>query len=322
MSSISGAKPQTDMQTAAISVTVYDGARQPLSGVPILMTLRNGKQEVVVRDTFHDANVRFTGIQPFDNFGDSYAVIASPSGYADSGFFPVKVVAGVERQVSLLSIPKSNTLNFARARWDRLTGLWSKAKAILTEGAADPDAAAFRYSDLTEYKNGGVSACLLNLLTSMEQTNFNTGTALDLLHEIIWDRSGPFAIAPDRFFGWADPEIVVQLETAKKKGVVDSAPFDLHPGATRSYKQILFGEANLQITLHENDRKEVVGKQCLLIEPDIDYFRDPAAHFFGEVFVNAFGSMTDPRQVLALRWTAGRQAGLMDFDPLYTVDKA
>ena len=61
---------------------------------------------------------------------------------------------------------------------------------------------------------------------------------------------------------------------------------------------------------------------CVKIEPDIDYFRDPAAHLLLEVAVNAFGSLTDPRTVYALRWMAGQRAGIPEFDPLYTIEKA
>jgi len=58
------------------------------------------------------------------------------------------------------------------------------------------------------------------------------------------------------------------------------------------------------------------------VEPDIDYFKDPGAHFLLEVAVNAFGSITDPKAVYALRWIAGRRAGVPEFDPLYTIQKA
>jgi hypothetical protein len=54
----------------------------------------------------------------------------------------------------------------------------------------------------------------------------------------------------------------------------------------------------------------------------MDYFRDAAAHLLLEVAVNAFGSITDPKAVYALRWIAGRRAGIPEFDPLYTIQKA
>ena len=43
----------------------------------------------------------------------------------------------------------------------------------------------------------------------------------------------------------------------------------------------------------------------MIVEPDIDYFKDIAAHLILEVLVNAFGSLTDPS-----RFTSS--AGLRD----------
>jgi hypothetical protein len=129
-------------------------------------------------------------------------------------------------------------------------------------------------------------------------------------------------MAQDRFYGWADPAIIQQLETAKLQKKFVDAPFALHKGATRSYKQVEFGEANLQLTFHENDTLEVDGVNCVKIEPDIDYFSDTLAHLLLEVAVNATGSITDPKSVYALRWIAGLRAGIPEFDPLYTIEKA
>ena len=122
--------------------------------------------------------------------------------------------------------------------------------------------------------------------------------------------SGDSALAPDRFYAWADPAIIPQLETAKLQKEFADAPYGLHKGATRSYKQIEFGEANVQLTFHENDRLLIDGVSCVKIEPDIDYYRDPGAHLLLEVAVNAFGSLTDPQTVYVLRWIAGRHAGI------------
>lgn len=60
----------------------------------------------------------------------------------------------------------------------------------------------------------------------------------------------------------------------------------------------------------------------MLVECDIDYYRDPGAHLLLEVAVNAFGGITDPRAVYVLRWIAGRRAGTPEFDPLYTIAEA
>jgi len=145
---------------------------------------------------------------------------------------------------------------------------------------------------------------------------------LEYLKQVIWDLAGNSAMAQDRFYAWADPAILKQLEAAKAQGEFADAPFALHAGATRSYKQIECGEANLQLTFHQGDPHVVDGIECVKIEPDIDYYRDSAAHLLLEVAVNAFGSLSDPRAVYALRWIAGQRAGTPEFNPLYTIASA
>jgi hypothetical protein len=63
------------------------------------------------------------------------------------------------------------------------------------------------------------------------------------------------------------------------------------------------------------------GTQCVMIEPDIDYYKDLAAHALLEVKTNKVtNSLTDPRQVYMLRWIAGRHAGIPNFEPPYTIE--
>ena len=66
--------------------------------------------------------------------------------------------------------------------------------------------------------------------------------------------------------------------------------------------------------------------KCVKIEPDIDYYKDVAAHGLMEVIPNWIGKEvgktgpTDPRVVYALRWMATRREGLPGFNLLYTVE--
>ena len=58
----------------------------------------------------------------------------------------------------------------------------------------------------------------------------------------------------------------------------------------------------------------------MYVEPDMDYFKDPAAHLLLEVIPNGLtGNVSNPRVVYVLRWIAGRRAGVPEFDPLYTI---
>jgi hypothetical protein len=57
-----------------------------------------------------------------------------------------------------------------------------------------------------------------------------------------------------------------------------------------------------------------------MVEPDIDDYKDLAAHAIFEVIPNALThSLTDPAGVYVLRWMAGRMAGRPEFDPMYTI---
>lgn len=57
------------------------------------------------------------------------------------------------------------------------------------------------------------------------------------------------------------------------------------------------------------------------VEVDMDYFRDQGAHAILEVLPNLFTSgLTDPKRIYVLRWIAGRQAGVPDFNPPYTIE--
>jgi hypothetical protein len=62
------------------------------------------------------------------------------------------------------------------------------------------------------------------------------------------------------------------------------------------------------------------GVDCVMVEPDIDYYKDLGAHAIFEVISNALThSLTDPAQVYVLRWIAGRTAGIPEFAPMYTI---
>ena len=175
-----------------------------------------------------------------------------------------------------------------------------------------------RYSQLMENQPGSL-ASFFNLVTAMSAINLPVGTPLDYIKEVIWDNT----FAQDRFFGYADPQIIQQIITATQQGefAPEFDPSIFHGTATRSWKQIQFGEANVQLTFHENDpTKQIDGINCVKIEPDIDYYKDLGAHFLLEVVVNAVThTLTDPKQVYVLRWIAGRHAGVADFNPPYVI---
>jgi hypothetical protein len=316
------AAPATGLRPCAIKINLFSGERIPLpAGTEVLVTLRDGNQNVVPlpgNGFFRASTVILEGLPFFDNFGDKYSVVVSGKGFSQTGFTPVTVAPRTPATVDLMLLPKDASFNFRDSRWDLLQQTHPEYFNLLAAGQADPIAAQNRFTQLMEDKPA-VLACFFNLITAMSQIHLPDGSPLNYLKELVWDNT----MQQDRFFAWADPAMVDQVAQAAAQGEfapeVGTAIF--HPGATKSWKQIQFGEANVQLTFHENDKKTVGGVDCIMVEPDIDYYKDAAAHTILEVATNAIRhSLTDPRQVYVLRWIAGRHAGVANFEPPYFVE--
>ncbi len=307
----------SDVNSAQLMVNVFDGTRRPISAdVDLLITITDGFQEQVHRDFHQGPSVAFD--LPFhDNLGDNHTVVVWADGRDQVGFTPVKTNPKVFQHADLILLPKNASFNFRGARWNTLKKTNPDLITLLAHGAASDAAAKDRYTQLMETRAPAL-ACLLNLTTAMSQIYLRAGTPLTYIKELIWNDT----MAQDRFFCFADVALIDQILHAQDQGIFRQAPGSLHPGATRSFKQVEFGEANVQLTVHENaeDTKVIDGVTCFKLEPDIDYFKDPGAHLLLEVLVNVFsGSLTDPRVVYILRWIAGRQAGRPEFNPPYVI---
>ena len=154
------------------------------------------------------------GCRLFNNFGDNYTFLVAADGYKDAGFFPVKLAANVDMGVDLMLIPASNAFNFASATWAALGKSRPELKDLLAQGAASSADAATRYGNIMEDAGGAILACLLNITTAMHQVPLGQKTPFDYLKQAIWDRTGEFAMAQDRFFAWADVNLIKQLDQA------------------------------------------------------------------------------------------------------------
>ncbi|MFN7994234.1 MAG: hypothetical protein U0Q18_11555 [Bryobacteraceae bacterium] len=306
----------TAAQSSSLTLNIFDGSRQPIpAGTQVLHTITDGNGKQLVRD-YHPAGTTFK-VPFYDNFGDNYTVVAFADGYSQAGFTPVKCCPDVPQTVDIMLLKKEAGFNFAEAQWDRLGGSHPELRALLAHGASGETVARDRYTQLME-DHAPVLACFFNLTAAMSAIHLPVGTPLQYVKELIWDQT----MAQDRFFAWADPALYDQVKQAAAQKLfqreVGFAAF--HAGATDSYKQIQFGEANVQLTFHANDKRTIDGVECIKLEPDIDYYKDLGSHALLEVIVNGLsGNLTDPRQVYVLRWIAGRHAGVPAFDPPYTI---
>lgn len=317
--------------TGSVLINLVDGTRRPLpQNVQWTVRLMDGQVPSARKTYTFNGNgpvELIKGLPFFDNLFDNYTLVVSAKGYADAGWVPVKISPKRVEQVNLMLLPADGHCNFASAQWSQLRALRPSLHQILSVGAKDDNEAQARYEKVMEDNSGLALAALLNITAAMSQITLPSGnTPLDYYWEVIWD-SRDFPMAQDRFYGYADKALIDDVVQAASMGgfAEEKDPGIFHPGATLSYKQTQFDVTNVQLTFHQGNQKSMQlpsGKtvNCVVVEPDIDYFKDPLAHFFLEVIPNkATNGLTDPREVMVLRWMAGKQAGLPNFDPLFTV---
>jgi hypothetical protein len=315
-----------DDATGSILINLVDGARKPLpASVQWSATVSDGRAPSE-RQTFNvngaGAAVLVRDLPYFDNLFDAYTVVVSCPGYQGAAWKPVNISPAKPAALNAILLPTDGHLNFANAAWDVVSSRRPRFAQIISAGINN---APERYGSLMETQGGAVLACMLNLLTAMSQITLPSGKSpIDYYWQPIWDNP-TFAMAQDRFFAYADKALIPDVVAAAKFGAFaeEQDPGIFHPGSTLSYKQVQFDVTNVQLTFHQGNTTTVTDAdgnriECIVVEPDIDYYKDLLAHFFLEVIPNKVSSgLTDPRQVYVLRWMAGKQAGL-EFDPLYT----
>ncbi len=300
------------MSTSKLRLRIFDGSRQLFAAsAKFLVRITDGNQKVHTWTEYTLNDLPFA-LPFFDNLGDRYTVLVSSDGYKQAGYYPVKLSERYLTTLDLMLIRNDPGFSFVNARWPA-----AKSKfPYLASGATEP-AGEQRNDDLLD-KTEKSLASLLNLGEAMSQIHLAQGTPLDYTKEVRWD--APYSPQQDRFFAWCDKELINQVKRSAAEGkfAVENAPGLFHPGATSSWKQIQFGEANVQLTFHENETSTINGVDCVMVEPDIDYYRDLGAHTIFEVVPNGLThSVTDPTEVYVLRWIAGQTVGVPEFAPLY-----
>lgn len=310
---------------ASIFVNVFDGTRQPLvTDKKLLIRIIDGNHQEVSADYHDGPSVLFSDLSVSGNFADDYTVIVSAEGYQQAGFTPIRVQAGAVQVIDLMLIPRQAAFNFALGRWATIQQTFPKLVQLLSNDLANVQAAQARYEAMIETPDRQpVLACLLNLTTAMAAIDLSQGKVLNYFERLIWDDT----MKQDRFFAWADKALLDQTIQAVQHGEFKrEVGFEFfHKNATDSYKQIQFGEANVQLTFHGNDIPPADLPHSIKMEPDIDYYKDLGAHALLEVVPNAVEKwagetgLTDPKVVYVLRWIAGRHAGVPEFNPPYTI---
>ena len=267
--------------SSSLTVNVFDGTRRPFSAsVDILYRVFDGTTKEIAEPMKRTASLTFN--VPFhNNLNDNHRVIVSAKGWQQSGYWPIKLSPQEPQILDLMLIPKNPIFDFTQAQWDRI----KLALPFLGNGISD-SAGRDRYNDLMESKPESL-ASLLNLTSSLAQVKFPDGSKLlEYIKEMKWDVS----FVQDRFFAYCDARVIGIVRDAAERGlfVGDRTPIAFHPGATASWKQLQFHEANVQLTFHEQDTKNIGGVNCVVIEPDINYYKGLISHTLLEVLPNTF----------------------------------
>lgn len=294
-----------------VMINLYDGAMQPFNG-QALLNIQNGRDFHMPAIDVNKPNISIA--LPFHNgLGDEYSIVVSAKGYRDAGYF-AKVNPHVVSVVKLVMIRKEPTFKFLS--WQELTSRYPLITQFLSTGVDQSTAEAHYIA--VQKTNPKALACLLNLTVAMSEIDLAGKSPLTFFREICWDNT----MAQDRFFGFVDPAIVPAVRAEAERGAFaeETTCAEFHPGSTHSWKQIAFDVANVQLTFHENNKKSINGLPCVMIEPDIDDYKNLAAHGLLEVLPNLLtGGLTDPTGVYALRWTTAEDSGGPSFDPGYSL---
>jgi hypothetical protein len=310
--------------TSSIHLTIVDGRRQPLpAGTDVLIRLLNGAKTIPPIWS-KGGDVTINDIPFTDTGNDAYNVFVHAKGY-DDAVTPnrVPLIAGRTTDAALMATPKGAKFHFLP--WNELIKADARIVNLVKNGTDDP---ARRYSETMESSNRPLGA-LLDLATAIRDIPLaDGGSPLDDTYywQVMWDQ-----LAPDRLWAWVDARLADQIKKLADLNAFGEEPDSAHwhpgiPGvvdpATRSWKQTRFDVSNVQLTFHETTKKKLNGVDCVVIEPDIDLFKDLLAHGLFEVLPNAIsGGKTNPLAVYSMRWMASRQEhGVPPFDPPVSVE--
>lgn len=313
--------------TGSIRLNIVDGTRNPIPATTtLLLRILDGSKRQVATKWVQGPTIPILGLPFHDNPDDWYTIIIHADGYEDAGLYPVRLRGGHLIDAYAMLLPKDGVFHFLPVASIQAD---PRLYQFIANGApADP---ADRYHNTLENRGNELGA-LLTIGTAIRDIPLeDLSSPLNYYWEVIWD-----LLMPDRFWAWVEvglAERIARLAAlhsfAEEK---DAAHF--HPGipgrvqpATRSWKQTRFDVANVQLTFHEGNTRKInlpngSTLDCVIVEPDIDYYKDLLAHGLLEVVPNLIThGKTDPRMDYALRWMATKLEGVEpDFEPPVTIE--
>lgn len=107
-----------------------------------------------------------------------------------------------------------------------------------------------------------------------------------------------FKVFPDRVYLTASRGFIDEVEALAEAGTFEPAPASLHRYNEGSFKQTAFRRGNLQVSFAHGTPDRPGDRSQVSVDADIDLYRSPVRHLFGEVLVNHLtGSKTDQFRV-------------------------
>jgi hypothetical protein len=304
-------------------VSIVDGTRQAFpENASILVRVLDGRKRAICSPWAEHASVHLGGLPYHGNNDDLYTLFAHARGYHDGAVYPVRLQQGKLINAAIMLVPENGQFHFPPlASWQAERRLAN----LIANGATNP---AERYTTTYE-QNPLEMGALLTIGTVLRDIPLDDAASpLDYYWEVRWDH-----LKRDRFWGWVEVGLAERVEKLEHMFAPEPDAALWHPAvpalagaATRSWKETRLDAANIQLTFHENDRQDLtrpdgVKVHCVLVEPDIDYYKDVLAHGLCEVLPNlATSGTTDPRVAYQLRWMATKQKGLPEFAPPCTIE--
>jgi hypothetical protein len=244
------------MPAAEVQLTFVDGRRQPLpDDLELVLSAIDGGNRARARLTLRgQSRVALKGLPVHGTLADQYTLLASARHHTDAGFVPVPLTPDAPAQLALMMLRRD-----ARPAFDPFPSFVASRPGLyrFLTGVVGADAAAGRYDQLRREQPLAL-ACLLNITTALEQMQlvpFDGLSPVPLQSFVaLADDIPP---ARDRIFAWVDARLVAQFQaTVAAAGAngctrVVRAPAGMHQGATCSFKQVDFGEGNVQLSFHE-----------------------------------------------------------------------
>jgi hypothetical protein len=149
-----------------------------------------------------------------------------------------------------------------------------------------------RYQELA----GVERFALLNISARLKSISLADGARGNLLSQQFAIRV--FDVFPDRMYFTADAGLITAVEALRKAKVFEEAPASLHRFKDGSFKQRQSRKGNLQLSYAFGSVEDPADRTKVRVDADIDLYRSPTRHLFGEVLVNHLtGSKTDQFKV-------------------------